>query len=92
MKNFTTKDDSLEKVKQQNPVIKEMIEKRSEFSFVFSKEPREENNSRQKFYQVVARVSEGIRKAIRNADNKLYMDLTVHQVVDRFYVKRCNKC
>ena len=44
------------------------------------------------YYQVVARVGEDIRRAIKNSDDKIYMDLVALQVVDRFFVKRCNCC
>ena len=93
VKTFPSKDEFIDRVKQQNPIIKELIEKGSEFSIVFVKEPRgEENDQRRKFYQVVARVSDDIRRAIKCNDDKIYMDLVALRVVDRFFVKRCNKC
>ena len=91
---FTTKEEFIEKVKQQNPGINERMEKGSEFSIVFSKKPNEKENlvGRQKYHLVVARVSDDIREVIKRSNNKIYMDLSAHQVVDRFYIKRCNKC
>ena len=91
VKSFTSKEEFIGKIKQQNPTIKELVEKGSDFSIVFAKEPCEENNQRQKF-QVVARVSDDIRRAIKCNDDKIYMDLLALRVVDRFFVKRCNKC
>ena len=81
------------KIKQQNPEIKKLIDEGSEFSIVFAKEPRENGNSSKKeYYQVVARVSEEIRRVIKASGNKVYVDLIAHRIVDRFFVKRCNKC
>ena len=45
-----------------------------------------------KFHQIVARVSGDIRKAIKKNRDKIFADLTTYRVVDRFYIKRCNKC
>ena len=56
--SFTSKETFLEKVKRQNPLIKEKIESGSEFSIVFSKKPRDDvSDRRKKYFQVVARVS-----------------------------------
>ena len=93
VKQFTSKEEFIEKVKLQNPTIKDLLDNGSEFSIVFAKEPREDaKNHRQKFHQVVARVSEDVRQAIKKNNDKLYIDLCAHNVVDRFFVKRCNKC
>ena len=91
--NFTTNEDFIEKVKRQNPVIKEKIQNGSEFKIVFTKKPQdEESGNKNKYIQVVARVSNDMREAIRLADDRIYMDLVAHKVVDRFFIKRCNKC
>ena len=92
VKDYTTKEEFVEKVKGQNPVIKNLIEKGSEFSIVFSKEPKNDGNNRNKYHQVIARVSNDVRQAIKNSNNKIYTDLASHHVVDRFFVKRCNRC
>ena len=93
VKHFTTKEEFIEKVKLQNPTIKDLLENGTEFSIVFAKEPKEDANShRRKFHQVVARVSEDVRQAIKKNNDKIYIDLCAHNVVDRFFVKRCNKC
>ena len=47
---------------------------------------------RKNYFLVVARVSEDIQKLIKMSNDKIYMDLVSHRVVDRFYIKRCNKC
>ena len=66
----------------------------SEFSIVFSKEPKDAgpNTRGKKFYQIVARVSDDIRHILKKSNDRIYMDLTALKVVDRFFVKRCNKC
>ena len=84
---FTTKEDFVEKVKQQNPRIKEEINKGSIFSIVYVKKPPDlEVENGKKCYQIVARVSEEIRKVIKMNNNKIYMDLIAHHVADRFYI------
>ena len=90
--NFTTKDEFIEKVKNQNPDIKEKIQNGSEFNIVFNKPPQEGETGHKKYALVVARVSEDIRETIRKANDNIYMDLVAHKVVDRFFIKRCNKC
>lgn len=88
VKEFTTKDAFIEKVKNQNQKIKERIESGSEFSVVFSTKPRNEDEK----FQVVVRVSEDIRKIIKLEGDRIYNGLGTNRVVDRFYIKRCNKC
>ena len=92
VQNFASKEDFVDKVKKQNLRVKELIDKGSEFDVVFSKPPRENAPVGKKYYQVVIRVGDDIRRALKAADDKIFMDLRVHQVVDRFYIKRCNKC
>ena len=92
VQNFTTKDEFKESVREQNPLIKELIEKDSEFSIVFSKEPRNDAQPGNKYFQVVVRVSDEIRKVIKASDDKIFMGSGSYRVVDRFYIKRCNKC
>ena len=89
---FVSKEDFVEKIKQQNPQIKEKIEQGSELSIVFSRKPNDNAPEQKKFHQVVARVSDDIRQVIKRSNNRIFMDLQAHPVVDRFYVKRCNKC
>ena len=88
MKEFPTKEEFIEKIKKQNPKVKQLIEEGSEFSIVYTKSPGGEN----KYHQVVARVSEEIRKAIKENKDRIHADLLAYRVVDRFYVKRCQNC
>ena len=44
------------------------------------------------FYTVVLRVSPDIRTVIKNMKHKLHMGVSVHNIVDRFHVKRCYRC
>ena len=96
VKEFTSKEDFIERVKKQNPQIKEKLDQGGEFSIVFTKKPQEaqnpRNNNNKPSIQIVARVSDDIRQVIKMSGDKLYMDLVAHRVVDRFYIKRCNKC
>ena len=87
VKEFTTKDEFMEK-------IKEKIDTGSELSIVFSKNPRNSNHSdnTNHYYQVVARVSGDVRRAIKTSNDKIFVDFVAYRVVDRFYIKRCNKC
>ena len=89
---FSSKEDFVEKIKQQNPRLKEKIDQGSEFSVVFSRKPNEAWPENKKFHQVVVRVSDDIRQIVKQSNNKIYMGLHAHRVVDRFYIKRCNKC
>ena len=91
VKEYTTKEDFIERVKKQNEGIRTLIEGGSEFSIVYSKGP--ENTQReQKHHLVVARVSEEIRKVIKSNRDKIFAELSTYRVIDRFYIKRCNKC
>ena len=95
--NFVSEDDFLEKVKRQNKLIGERLAEGSEFSIVFTKEhemrPEQvlegENNT---VHQVVARVSDDIREAIKAAGDKIFVGMSSHRVFDRFYVKSCAQC
>ena len=85
-----TKEELMDCIKMQNESIRALIENGQEFSIVFLKEPRDP--SKNKFYQIVARVSGDIRSAIKSLGNKLYIGLISCNVHDRFFIKRCNKC
>ena len=91
VKKFTTDEEFLEKIKKQNPKIKQLMDTGSDFSIVYKRDPNNSNTGN-KFYQVVARVSDEIRNAIRENNNKIYIELDAYRVVDRFYIKRCNRC
>ena len=60
---------------------------------LFCKKPRNsDDGDTNTYYQVVVRVNDDIRRAIKMNNDKIYMDLIAHHVVDRFYINRCNKC
>ena len=80
--------DIIRMIKQQNEAVGNLMESGSHLSVVYTKKPREG----QKFHQVVLRVSPEIRRAIRANNNRIHMSSSVHKVVDRFHVKRCNTC
>ena len=62
VEDFSSKEEFVEKIQQQNPEIKRLIAEGSEFSIVYTKEPRKsDDNSKKEYHQVVARVSEEIR-------------------------------
>ena len=93
VEKLSSKEEFMDNVKKQNPKIREMIEQGSEFSIVFAKEAREnEDRTKKSFCQVVARVSEDLRKMLKSTGDRIYIGLVSHRIVDRFFVKRCNKC
>ena len=92
VKEFSTKDNFVEKIKKQNPTIKKLIEEGSEFSIVYSKSDSEKSQRGECKHQIVARVGTEIRKAIKVNKDRVFADLSSYRIVDRFYVKRCNKC
>ena len=93
VKEFSSKEEFVQKVMNQNEDIKTLVEAGSTFSVVYSKSPPNNTNSEaKKYHQIVARVSEDVQKVIRTNRNRLFADLSSYRVVDRFYVKRCNKC
>ena len=91
VRKFNSDEDFVDKIKKQNPKIKQLLDNGSEFSIVYKKEPKNTNDNN-RFYTIVARVSDEIRKAIKDNHNKIYIELDAYRVVDRFYIKRCNKC
>ena len=97
--DYTTEDDFINRIKQQNPQIKEKLENgESEFSVVFTKEHKRKTESGEhdehypKEFQVVARVSGDIHAIINANNNKVFLGFSSHHVVDRFYVKSCSSC
>ena len=60
VKEFSSKDDFVEKIKKQNPEIRQLIEGGSEFSIVYSKKPNETNGFENKHCQIVPQVGEEI--------------------------------
>ena len=72
---FNSKDKFLDKVKKQNPKIKEKIEEGDEFNIVYVKKPNESPSNRTdvKTFQIVASVSNDIRKIINAAKDRGYI-------------------
>ena len=66
--------------------FKQKIDEDSEFSVIFRAKPRNKDNGNNGSFQVVVRVSEDIRKAIKRENDRIYLDLTTKRVVDRFYI------
>ena len=84
-----TKSELLDRVKSHNATKLPGIELNDEnFKIIFTK-PQFKNNT---LYKATVRVSEDVRKAISNANDKLNIGLSSCRVYDDFFVKRCNKC
>ena len=81
VKKFTPKEDFIDRLKRQNPKLEGKLDSESEFSIVYCRKPRDNDVEGQ--HQVVARVSEDVRKIIKSCDNRIYMDLSALKVVDR---------
>ena len=98
--DYVDEEELIARIKAQNSKIGELIDKNgSEFTVVFAKELKtksrttafvEDENS--KLFQIVARVSEDIRRILKSDNDKLFIGFTAHHVFDRFYVKSCAKC
>ena len=83
-----SKDDIKSELCSQNEEIGNLVNAGQELSVIFTKPP----TTSQPHYQIVMRVSPDIRKVIRGYNNKLHLGFQMCKVVDRFYVRRCNKC
>ena len=83
-----TPEDIEESIHNQNKSIAEKIDQGSELKVVFVRKPPRGK----KFYNVVVRVSPDIRDLIKRNRNKLHIGVSVHKIVDRFHVRRCNRC
>ena len=82
-----TKSNLLNKICKQNPAVSTLINEGHDFSVLFVKKSTHHGN-----YTAVARVSIGIRNALKSSGNRVFLGVTSCKVYDRFYVKRCNKC
>ena len=89
------------RVKNQNPEIKEKIEEGSEFSVVFTREPkvasylqadRTGKGSENTGHLVVVRIGNDIRDVLKANNDKIFIGFLAHRVMDRFYVKSSGKC
>ena len=77
-----------ERIRDQNPDMKTLIDDGENFTILFMKPP----TGVYSHYQIIARVSPKIRDAIKSNWNRLYVGMEAIKVYNRFYVKRCNKC
>ena len=91
----------IEKVKIQNPEIEEKIKSGSEFSVVFTREPKIASylhadqtgkGSYNAGHLVVIRIGNDIRDVLKANNDKIFLGCQAHRVMDRFYVKSCGKC
>ena len=73
------------KIRKQNPVIHGLIDDGEEFKIIYLRQPTDD----QKKTAVTVSVSTKIRKVLKNNGDRC---LRSCQVVDKVYVKRCNKC
>ena len=84
-----SKVDLLSRIKSQNASKFGGIDlDENNFKIIYQK-PHARNKD---LYKAVVRVSEEVRKAIANANNKLNIGLRSCPVFDDFFVRRCNKC
>jgi hypothetical protein len=83
-----TPEDIEQSIYNQNKSIAERIDQGSELNVVFVRKPP--NNK--KFYNIVVRVSPDIRALLKKKSNKIHIGVSVHRIVDRFHVRRCNRC
>ena len=92
MKNENDQDLTTEQIKisicKQNKMIEKLVEDGSQFEVVYCKPPP----NGKKFYTVAARISPNIRDALRKMKMKIHFGTSIHSVVDRFHVRRCNLC
>ena len=92
MKNDTNEDLTMDEVKthicNQNKILDELVTEGEQFDIVYCKPPPQGK----KFYTVAARVSPTVRNALHKMKMKIYFGTSVHTVVDRFFVRRCNNC
>ena len=83
-----TTEELEQSILRQNKSIAQLVERGSELKVVFIRKPP----PRKVYYTVVIRVSPDIRDLINKMKNKIYMGVSVHNINDRFYVRRCNRC
>ena len=77
-----------EMIYKQNKSIANMIDKGSDLKVVFTRPPPRDKN----YYTVVIRVSPDIRSLLKQMNDKIHIGVSVHNIVDRFHIKRCNTC
>ena len=92
MKNDDNEDLSKTELEQniyrQNKPISQLIDQGSQLKVVFTRKPPNGKD----YYTVIIRVSPDIRNVLHKMKNKIHIGVSVHSIVDRFHVKRCNRC
>lgn len=92
MKNDENQDLTATDVKthicKQNKILEQLVTEGEQLDIVYCKPPP----PGKKFYTVAARVSPAVRNALEKLKMKIYFGTSIHTVVDRFYVRRCNLC
>ena len=85
-----TKEELRENIYRQNKYIAPFMDKPdSQLDVVFMKAPPAGKH----YYNIFIRVTPDIRLAIeKKSFNKIHIGANVFNVVDRFHVKRCNRC
>ena len=86
-----TKEDLFKIIKDQNKDSGLNINE-DNFKILFTKSVKSRNEDQPDTYQAVVRVSENMRNALETANNRICIELQSCRVVDRLFVRRCNKC
>ena len=97
MRNVSGYEDEatfIEEVKAQNKLIKEKIEGGSEFSVVFTRKNRQQNEmeNEEERHLIVLRVGDDIRDALKTEGDRIFIGFSSYRVMDRVFIKSCAKC
>lgn len=87
--NINNKDVIYNTFLSQNPYITDCLKCDSSVFEILSVKPTKANEN---IKQVIIKLSDDIRYAIKNNNNKLFYGLLSCPVYDQLYVKRCHKC
>ena len=83
------KDTVCDALIKQNPYIAPYLQSESSVFDIISVKPLRANAN---VKQAIVRLTDDIRCAIRNNNNRLYYGMLSCQVYDQLYIKRCNRC
>ena len=84
-----SKDIILKTLISQNPYIANCLKNKTSTFDILSVKPLKANEN---LKQAIIRLSDDIRHAIKNNNDKLFYGLLSCSVYDQLYIKRCNKC
>ena len=73
---------------KQNESIAVLVDKGSKLEVVYTRAPP----AGKQFYTVAVRVAPDIRDLLKKTKMKIHLGASVHNVRDRFHVRRCNHC